>query len=64
MFKLSITLMLIGVGGIVAGVLTHIVKELWEEWKAGFKTDVLFVLAFLIPMIFLAVGIILFVIYK
>ena len=56
--------MLIGVGGIVVSGLTHIVKELWEEWEAGFKKEVLFVLAFLIPMIFIAIGVILFVIYK
>ena len=64
MINLSITLMLIGVGGIVVGGLTHIVKELWQEWKAGFKKDVLFVLAFLIPIIFIAIGVILFLIYK
>lgn len=64
MINLSITLMLIGVGGIVVGGLTYIVKELLEEWKAGFKKDVLFVLAFLIPGIFITIGAILFIIYK
>lgn len=56
--------MLTGVGGIVAGVSTYIVIELWEEWKAGFKKEVLFVLAFLIPIIFIAIGVVLFVTYK
>lgn len=64
MINLSITLILIGVGGIVVSGLTHIVKELWEEWEAGFKKEVLFVLSFLIPMIFIAIGLILFEIYK
>lgn len=64
MINLSITLMLTGVGGIVAGVSTYIVIELWEEWKAGFKKEVLFFLAFLIPIIFIAIGVVLFVTYK
>lgn len=64
MINLSITLMLIGVSGIVAGVSTYIVIELWEEWKAGFKKEVLIVLAFLIPIVLIAIGIILFVTYK
>ena len=64
MINLSITLMLIGVGGLITGVSDHTIITLYEEWKAGFKKDVLFVLAFLIPMIFIAIGVILFVIYK
>ena len=56
--------MSIGVGGIVAGGLNHIVTILWEAWKSGLKKEVLFTLAHLIPMIFIAITVILFVIYK
>ena len=63
MINLSITLMLIGIGWIVVGGLTYIVKELWEEWEAGFKKDVLFILALSIPIIFIGIGAILFLIF-
>ena len=37
MINLSITLMLIGVGGLITGVSDHTIITLYEEWKAGLK---------------------------
>lgn len=64
MINLSITLMLIGLGGLITIVLLYTIIKLYEEWKKGFKKDVLFVLTYLIPVILIAVGAIIYVIYK
>lgn len=64
MINLSITLMLIGLGGLIVGVSLHTIIRLYEEWKAGFKNEVLVLLAFLIPVIFITVGAIIYAIYK
>ncbi|WP_436894734.1 hypothetical protein [Mammaliicoccus sciuri] len=64
MINLSITLMLTGLGGLIAGVSLHTIIRLYEEWKKGFKEDVLFVLTFLIPIILMAIGVTIYAIYK
>lgn len=64
MINLSMILMLTGVSGIVTGVSLYTIKALYEEWKAGFKKEVFMVLVFLIPMILIAVGVIIYAIYK
>ena len=64
MINLSMILMIAGVSGLITGVSLHTIITLYKEWKAGFKKDVLFVLVILIPIIFIAIGVILFVIYK
>lgn len=56
MINLSIALMLIGIGGLVTGVSLYTIITLYEEWKAGFKADVIIASVFLIPIILIAVG--------
>lgn len=64
MINLSITLMLTGLGGLIAGVSLHTIIRLYEEWRYGFKKDVLFTLAILIPIILMAIGVTIYAIYK
>lgn len=64
MIKLSMILMLTGLSIFVVGGSLYIIKELYEEWKAGFKTDVVIVSMFLIPIILIVVGLVIYVIYK
>lgn len=64
MINLSMILMIIGVSAVIIVVLTHTIIELLEEWRYGFKKDVLFALAILIPVILIAVGAIIYAIYK
>ncbi|MEX5937414.1 hypothetical protein [Mammaliicoccus sciuri] len=64
MINLSMILMLIGVSGLITGVSLHTIITLYEEWKAGFKNEVLVLLVFLIPIILIAVGAIIYAIYK
>ncbi|WP_426393340.1 hypothetical protein [Mammaliicoccus sciuri] len=64
MINLSTILMIAGISGIVVFVLLYTIITLYQEWKAGFKIDVLIVVAFLIPIILIAVGAIIYAIYK
>jgi len=64
MINLSMILMLIGLGGLVTGVSFRMIIMLYEDWKRGFKKDVLFYLAFLIPIIFMTIGVNIYAIYK
>lgn len=64
MIILSVILMLIGASAIIIVALTYTIIELLEEWRYGFKKDVLFALAILIPVILIAVGAIIYAIYK
>lgn len=64
MINLSMILMITGVSGIIIGVSLYTIITLYEEWKAGFKMDVFIVSVFLIPIILIAVGAIIYAIYK
>lgn len=64
MINLSIALLLMGLSGIIAGVSLYTIITLYEEWKAGFKIDVFIVSTCLIPIILIAVGLVIYVIYK
>lgn len=64
MINLSMILMLIGASAVIIVALTCTIIKLLEEWRYGFKKDVLFTLAFLIPIILIAVGAIIYAIYK
>ncbi|MDT0702010.1 hypothetical protein RM652_02690 [Mammaliicoccus sciuri] len=64
MINLALVLISIGSTLIIAFALIYIIKRLYEEWKVGFKEDVLFVLTFLIPLIFIAIGLVIYAIYK
>lgn len=64
MIDISMYLMIAGVSGIVVFVLLYTIITLYQEWKTGFKTDVLIAVAFLMPIILIAVGAIIYAIYK
>ena len=64
MINLSMILMIAGASGLITIVSLYTIIKLYKEWKAGFKKDVLFVLVFLIPIILIAVGAIIYAIYK
>lgn len=56
MINLSMLLMITGISGLITGVSLYTIITLYEEWKAGFKTDVIRVSVSLIPIILIAVG--------
>ncbi len=64
MINLSMALMIAGVSGIVVFVLLYTIITLYQEWKTGFKIDVLITVAFLMPIILIAVGAIIYATYK
>lgn len=64
MINLSMALMIAGVSGLITGVSLYTIITLYKEWKAGFKSEVLVLLAFLIPIILIAVGAIIYAVYK
>lgn len=64
MINLWMALMLIGIGGLVTGISFRMIIMLYEDWKRGLKKDVLFYLTFLIPIIFMTIGVIIYAIYK
>lgn len=64
MIDLSMGLMIAGISGIVVFVLLYTIITLYQEWKAGFKIDVLIEVSFLMPIILVAVSAIIYAIYK
>ena len=64
MINLSIILMLTGLSIIVAGASLYIIKELYEEWKAGAKEEVVTVSMYSMAIILLAVGLFIYIMFK
>lgn len=64
MIDLSMILMIAGVSGLVAGVSVYTIIALYEEWKNGFKAEVFMTLTWLIAMMLIVVGAIIYVTYK
>lgn len=64
MINLSAILMLTGVSVLITGILVYMIIVLYEEWKNGFKAEVFMVLMWLIAVILIVVGVIIYVTYK